>query len=115
MSPPPRQRMLTARCGGRVGHAVKARAIFIYPRQLEDLAIAVPGIGRAQAIVTRPQLREEITVRLSLLPDADRDAVLAAVPARFNALSRLKADRIEVVVTDELPAEAPFVVDRKDG
>jgi phenylacetate-CoA ligase len=100
---------------GRVGQAVKAREIFIYPRQLEDLAIAVPGIGRAQAIVTRPQLREEITVRLSLLPDADRDAVLAAVPARFNALSRLKADRIEVVGTEELPAEAPFVVDRKDG
>ncbi len=100
---------------GRVGQAVKAREIFIYPRQLEDLAIAIPGIGRAQAIVTRPQLREEITVRLSLLPDADRDAVLAAVPARFNALSRLKADRIEVVGAEALPAEAPFVVDRKDA
>jgi len=100
---------------GRVGQAVKAREIFIYPRQLEDLAIAIPGIGRAQAIVTRPQQREEITVRLSLLPDADRDAVLAAAPARFNALSRLKADRIEVVGTDELPADAPFVVDRKDA
>jgi phenylacetate-CoA ligase len=100
---------------GRVGQAVKAREIFIYPRQLEDLAIAIPGIGRAQAIVTRPQLREEITVRLSLLPDADRDAVLAAVPARFNALSRLKADRVEVVSAEALPAEAPFVVDRKDA
>ena len=40
--------------------------------------------------------------------------MLAAVPARFTALSRLKADRIEVVNVDELPADAPFVVDRKD-
>lgn len=53
-------------------------------------------------------------MRLSLLPDADRDAVLAAAPACFNALSRLKADRIKVVGAEELPADAPFVVDRKD-
>lgn len=99
---------------GRVGQAVKAREIFIYPRQLEDLAISIPGIGRAQAIVARPGQREEITLRLSLSPDADRVAVLGAVPARFTALSRLKADRIEVVSADDLPADAPFVVDRKD-
>lgn len=100
---------------GRVGQAVKAREIFIYPRQLEDLAIAVPGIGRAQAVVSRPAQREEITLRLTLTSEADRDAVLADVPARFNALSRLKADRIEVVAPEELPADAPFVVDRKDA
>ena len=54
-------------------------------------------------------------MRLSLLPDANRDAVMAAAPGRFNALSRLKADRIEVVGAEELPADAPFVVDRKDA
>ena len=99
---------------GRVGQSVKAREIFIYPRQLEDLAIAVPGIVRAQAVVTRPRHREEITLRLTLTPDDNREAVLAAVPERFNALSRLKADHVEMVSADALPADAPFVVDRKD-
>ena len=99
---------------GRVGQSVKAREIFIYPRQLEDLAIAVTGIVRAQAVVTRPRHREEITLRLTLTPDADREAVLAAVPERFNALPRLKADHVETVSADALPADAPFVVDRKD-
>lgn len=98
---------------GRAGQAVKAREIFIYPRQLEELAIRVPGVARAQAVVARPAHREEITINLALAPDADRAAVLAAVPGQFQSLSRLKADHVTVV--GELSADAPLVVDRKDS
>jgi phenylacetate-CoA ligase len=99
---------------GRVGQSVKAREIFIYPRQLEDLAIAVSGIDRAQAVVSRPSHREEITLRLALSPEANREAVLATAAERFNALSRLKADHVEIVDSAALAADAPLVVDRKD-
>jgi phenylacetate-CoA ligase len=100
---------------GRVGQAVKAREIFIYPRQLEELAISIPGISRAQAVVCRPAHREEITVRLVVTPQADLEAVLAAVPGRFTELSRLKPDHVEVIAAEALPADAPFVVDRKNS
>lgn len=100
---------------GRVGQAVKAREIFIYPRQVEDLAISIPGISRAQVVVCRPGHREEIMLRIVLTPQADREAVLAAVPRRFTELSRLKPDHIEVIAVEELSAEAPLVVDRKDS
>lgn len=100
---------------GRVGQAVKAREIFIYPRQLDELAIRVPGVARAQAVVSRPAHREEITLRLALKPDADRKAVLTATPAQFQSLSRLKADHIEIVAEADLPGDAPFVIDRKDA
>lgn len=99
---------------GRVGQAVKAREIFIYPRQIDELAIASPGLVRAQAVISRPAHREEITLRLVLDPEANPDAVLAWVASRFRELTRLKADHLELVAAGELPTDAPFVVDRKD-
>lgn len=99
---------------GRVGQAVKAREIFIYPRQIDELAIASPGVARAQAVISRPGHREEITLRLVLAPDADRDTVTGWVPGRFRELTRLKVDHLEFITAGELPADAPFLVDRKD-
>jgi phenylacetate-CoA ligase len=97
---------------GRVGQAVKAREIFVYPRQLEDLVIAVPGLARAQAVIARPAHREEITLNLVIDGDADAPTVRAQAAERFKELSRLRADDIAVV--SALPDDAPLVVDRKD-
>lgn len=97
---------------GRVGQAVKAREIFIYPRQLEDLVIAIPGIVRAQAVVTRPLNREEVTLKLVLDGNVGADEVKLRAAERFRELSRLKADHVEII--DALPDEAPLVVDNKD-
>lgn len=97
---------------GRVGQAVKVREIFVYPRQLEDLVIAVPGLARAQAVVARPAHREEITLNLVIDGDADATTVRAQAAERFRELSRLRADDIAVV--SALPEDAPLVVDRKD-
>lgn len=97
---------------GRVGQAVKAREIFIYPRQLEDLVIAVPGISGAQAVVSRPGHREEVTLRLTVDGDAAIGTLKETASVRFKELSRLRADHIELV--DELPEDAPLVVDEKD-
>jgi phenylacetate-CoA ligase len=97
---------------GRVGQAVKVREIFVYPRQLEDLVIAVPGLARAQAVIARPAHREEITLNLVIDGDADAPTVRAQAAERFKELSRLRADDIAVV--SALPDDAPLVVDRKD-
>lgn len=97
---------------GRVGQAVKVREIFVYPRQLEDLVIAVPGLARVQAVVARPAHREEITLNLVIDGDADATTVRAQAAERFRELSRLRADDIAVV--SALPEDAPLVVDRKD-
>jgi phenylacetate-CoA ligase len=97
---------------GRVGQAVKVREIFVYPRQLEDLVIAVPGLARAQAVIARPAHREEITLNLVIDGDADAPTVRAQAAERFKELSRLRADDIAVV--SALSDDAPLVVDRKD-
>lgn len=97
---------------GRVGQAVKAREIFIYPRQIEDLVIAVPGLLRAQAVVSRPAHREEVTLNLLLDDGVDAGEVRLKAAERFRELSRLKADHILIV--DDLPGDMLLVIDRKD-
>ncbi len=100
---------------GRVGQAVKAREIFIYPRQVEELVIAGRGVMRAQAVVSRSAHREEITLRLALAPEADREEVLVWASNRFRELTRLRADKLEPVAAQAFPADALFVVDRKEA
>ncbi len=96
---------------GRVGQSVKAREIFIYPRQLEDLAIAVPGIQRAQASISREGHRDCVTLRLALQDGIDATSVTEPAQLKFRELSRLKADHVEIAACTELNAEAPLVRD----
>ncbi len=100
---------------GRVGQAVKAREIFIYPRQLDELATRLRGVRAAQAVITRPVNREEITLRLAIEPSADRDSIAAGAAIEFQKLSRLRPDHIEMLSPDGLDGETALVVDRKPG
>lgn len=99
---------------GRVGLAVKAREIFIYPIHVEELTDWVDGIARAQAIVRRPRSREEVVLRLELTDDAEEAAVRRRVEDAFQSLTRLKVDQIEVVRSDAIATDDPFVIDEKD-
>jgi phenylacetate-CoA ligase len=98
---------------GRVGDAVKVRGMFLHPNQLRFAAGQVPGIGRLQAVVSREQDRDELLLRLVPQPDADRESLSAALAAAVQATCRLKADRIELVAEDELPADAPPIIDQR--
>ena len=100
---------------GRVGQAVKAREIFVYPRQVEELVIQTAGVERAQCVIARPAAREEVTLRLVVAGSVDRPAIDAAARAKFQDLSRLRADHVEFIAADALPPDAPLVVDRKDA
>lgn len=98
---------------GRVGQSVKAREIFLYPRQIEDLVIAVPGLSRAQAVITREGHRDHVSLRLALLEGTSLDAVSERVQQQFRALSRLKADSLDVVPAVDFAADAPFIKDER--
>jgi phenylacetate-CoA ligase len=98
---------------GRVGQAVKAREIFIYPKQLDELTVRVSGVCGAQAVITRPQNREEITLRLAIETGTDRNRIETEASVEFQKLSRLKPDHIEILPSDGLTGETTLVVDRK--
>ncbi len=99
---------------GRVGQAVKAREIFIFPPMLEDHCHSPARIGRAQAIVARPCSARRHAAAVAIAGCGSRRGAGGGAGALHRAVAA-QGDRIEVVSTAELPADAPFVIDRKDG
>ena len=98
---------------GRVGMAVKAREIFVYPRQIEELVIQTPGVVRAQALIARPNTRDEITLNLVVDKGVDRAGAEAKAKSVFQDLSRLRADRVAFVESDAIAADAPLLIDQR--
>lgn len=98
---------------GRVGQAVKAREIFIYPSHVEALASRVSGLRRAVVVVRRNGNRDEITARVVLGADADAADVDARLRQTFAGLTRLQLDQIEYVPDAALPEGSPPLSDAR--
>lgn len=79
---------------GRVGQAVKAREIFIYPSHVAALPARVPGLLRAAVTVQRPANRDEIAALIQVAPAADAATVQGELRAAFAALTRLQLDHV---------------------
>lgn len=97
---------------GRVGDAVKVRGLFVHPNQLRFASSQVPGIARLQGVVTRPRLRDELTLRVVRSEEAgDGDDVAEGLGAAVQSLCRIKVDQIEFVPADSLDEDAALLVD----
>jgi phenylacetate-CoA ligase len=84
---------------GRSGGAIKVRGMFLHPNQIENAAARVPEVKYAQAIITRPQDRDVITLRFELHPEHARADVAESLKSYLEQESRLRID--EVVSVDK--------------
>jgi phenylacetate-CoA ligase len=82
---------------GRVGTAVKAREIFIYPSHVQALAARIDGLMEARAAVGRRDGRDEITLELLADDGAQRAELEELAAATFRALTRLRPDVLRFV------------------
>jgi phenylacetate-CoA ligase len=99
---------------GRVGDAVKVRGMFVHPNQLRFALAQVPEIVRAQAVVSRPENRDALTLRVVLSDEAaDRDAVTGKVSAAVESVCRVKVDQVLFVLSDDLPQDAQNILDER--
>lgn len=98
---------------GRVGAAVKAREIFIYPSHVPALVARVSGLERAALTVSRPETRDEIVARILVTPGADAARVEADLRAAFPVVTRLQLDRVEVVTSADSFRDGPAVEDKR--
>mgnify|MGYP003635035821 FL=1 len=97
---------------GRVGAAVKVREIFIYPRAIEEVVIAVSGAIAAQAVVTRENDRDTVRLHLVLEHGTDKGTTKKAAADAFQRSARIRADKVEFI--DQLPENTELIVDRRD-
>lgn len=97
---------------GRTGDAVKVRGLFVHPNQVTHALTRFPTVAAVQAVVRRPEHRDEFGLRLALAdPAADRTALEAEVREAVKQICRVSVDRVDFV--EALPVDAPKIVDER--
>ena len=99
---------------GRVGDAVKVRGMFVHPNQLKAAMSKFPAIARVQGIITRPDVRDDFTLKIELADaGADGDALSQGLSAAVRELCRVGVDKIEFVSGGTIAADAKMMVDER--
>lgn len=96
---------------GRVGDAVKVRGMFLHPRQLSAFMSRFDEITRWQALVTRREHKDYLTLRAVTVGGASPD-----LPERIaqEARQALKFQlSVEIVPEEALPAGVPPIQDER--
>lgn len=100
---------------GRVGDAVKVRGMFLHPLQLKQAVARFEETGNVQAIVTRPQTRDYVTLRVELdNAGVDQTTLADEVAAAVSQACRLRVDEVEFVPPGAIETSARVVVDKRD-
>lgn len=97
---------------GRSGGAIKVRGMFLHPNQLNAAKTVFPEIERLQAIITRPDNKDVITIKLQLKEGASGDGIGDKVKMLAQNAVRLRVD--EVIVVDEIDSSERTVVDNRE-
>ncbi|HSG16056.1 MAG TPA: AMP-binding protein [Anaerolineae bacterium] len=99
---------------GRRGEAVKVRGMFVHPNQLRFATRPFPAVKGVQGTVSRQENRDFLTIRLAVDQDADRQGLIEPLNESIRATCRVRVDEITFVSPDELPADAPGMIDERD-
>ncbi len=97
---------------GRVGDAVKVRGMFLHPHQVREGLEGVPGVARYQAVVGRREHRDELVLRLEMVPGI-QSPDLKALQERLQSLWRVRVDKVEVLPPGSLPEGGKVLVDER--
>jgi phenylacetate-CoA ligase len=124
---------------GRSGEAVRVRGMFVHPKQTDEAISKFPEIRAYQLVVTRPQHRDEMVLKVELsdkgvdkekartVPSAlgnerwdftvkgvvDREKLEAAVDKAFRDVCKVRFDRMEFVPKGTIPEGAKRIVDER--
>ena len=96
---------------GRSGIAVKVRGMFLHPNQLQQAIAQIPEISQAQAIVTRPESSDVVTLLVELNPGYQKVDITEQVKTAIRETARLRIDEVIFVDTGVIEAEARMVRD----
>lgn len=82
---------------GRSGDAIKVRGMFLHPNQVMAAVSRIPAIKRAQAVITRENNRDVITVNIELNPEHAAEHIEEGVIQYMQAMARLRVDSVVIV------------------
>ena len=99
---------------GRSGEAVRVRAMFVHPRQTDEVMARYPEVTNYQLIVTRPENRDEMLLQLELAREpTNKDAWLEAMKKEFQGVCKVRFDRVEFVKAGTIPKDGKKILDKR--
>jgi phenylacetate-CoA ligase len=94
---------------GRIGDAVKVRGMFLHPRQLRDVMARFAEIKRWQAVITRVEHKDFLTINVAAKDNAElKPRVASAIREglKFQA-------EVNLVSEDQIAPDAPPLKDER--
>lgn len=99
---------------GRAGEAIKVRGMFLHPVPLKGAIAAIEGAGNVQAIITRPDSRDVVSLKVELAnQSADKVDLAEQIKTAVSTACRLRVDEVDFVAPDTIAADARTVVDER--
>jgi phenylacetate-CoA ligase len=99
---------------GRSGDAVRVRAMFVHPRQTDEVISRFPEITSYQLTVTRSANRDEMLMQVELASEPeDRMQWLETFKTIFQNVCKVRFDKIEYVKKGTIDKDAKKIVDRR--
>ncbi len=98
---------------GRSGEAIKVRGMFLHPNQLMAAKMQFPQIKNMQAIITRPENKDVVTLKVELQPDASEGDLANQLKQLAEVAVRLRIDEVLFVPTGEINAAARTIKDER--
>lgn len=96
---------------GRSGDAIKVRGMFLHPNQLKAAAAQFPNIEKIQAVITRPDNKDIVVLRVQLKAGADNDGIADKLKELARNAVRLRID--DVVFVDDIDENERTVKDER--
>jgi len=97
---------------GRVGDAVKVRGLFLHPRQLAELMKRFPEVACWQAVITRQEHKDFLTLRAVPGEQGASEDLTERIAAAARDAIKLHLV-VEVVSSETLPPGSPPVLDTR--
>ena len=86
---------------GRSGDAIKVRGMFLHPNQLKAAVAQFPQIERLQAIITRPQNKDVVTLKVQLKEGQASDGIADKLKQLAQQAVRLRIDDVQFTAIDK--------------
>jgi phenylacetate-CoA ligase len=99
---------------GRIGDAIRIRAMFLHPNQVAQVLAMFPAVSRYQVIVSRSDVRDELILKAELQnAESLGPEIKTRLKEAFRSTCRLNLDQIEVVPYGSIAKEAKIIEDRR--
>lgn len=96
---------------GRVGSATKVRGMFLHPTQLANFLKSMPEVTAYQAVVTRHNHRDTLTLAIVPQDDCDTEALASDLKTKARTTLKFNLDKVEILTS--LPSDAAPIQDNR--